>query len=55
MIKQKFVIAVLLFFAILVFSDRRTFSEEYLQYEVFADSHFTQLRGVCVDKDQKSS
>jgi hypothetical protein len=43
------IFVVLLFFAVLVFSETTAFGEEYLQYEVFADSDFSHTRNVCID------
>jgi N-acetylmuramoyl-L-alanine amidase len=39
----------LLFFAVLVFSETTAFGEEYLQYEVIADSDFSHTHNVCID------
>jgi hypothetical protein len=49
MTKQQFIFVILLFSAILVFADAIAFSEEYLQYEVFADSDFSHIHNVCID------
>jgi N-acetylmuramoyl-L-alanine amidase len=49
MTNQKFILVMLLFFAILVFANITTFGEEYSQYQVFADSDFTHWHDVCID------
>jgi len=47
--KNKFTLFALLFSAILVFAETTALADEYIQYEVFADSDFSHTHNVCID------
>jgi hypothetical protein len=49
MIRLNFLLVVFLIFAIVIFSETTASGEEYLQYEVFADSDFSHTHNVCID------
>jgi N-acetylmuramoyl-L-alanine amidase len=47
--RLNFLLVVFLVFAIVIISETTTFGEEYIQYEVFADSDFSHTHNVCID------